>query len=60
MAARAKREHDRLAREFERKEAEAAEALGAAVREREEARAELDAMPRRGRPSKRKLEPGPT
>ena len=56
VAARAKREHERLSREFEREEAEAEEALGAAVRERGEAQAELDAMPRRGRPSKRKLE----
>ena len=56
ICARAKAEHDRLKKAFAKEEAEERRAREEAERELERARAELDAMPRRGRPSKRKLQ----
>ena len=55
-ANRVKREHDRLLKEFRGEEAEEARVREEAEAALAEARAELDAMPRRGRPSRRKLE----
>jgi transposase len=55
-AAKASREYDRRKQEFRKAEAEAAEIAEAARRKRMAAKAELAAMPKRGRPSKRKQE----
>lgn len=55
-AAKARRAYAAKRAELEAEEAEAARASEQARRARDEAQAELDAMPRRGRPSKRKLE----
>ena len=55
-AARVRREHDRLLREFRDEEAEEARLREGEATALAEARAELAAMPVRGRPSKRKLE----
>ena len=55
-AAKASREYDRRKEEFRKAEAEAAETAEAARQKRMAAEAELAAMPRRGRPSKRKQE----
>ncbi len=55
-AAKARRAYAAKRAEFEAEEAEAAAAAEEARRAREDALAELDAMPRRGRPSKRKRE----
>ena len=55
-AAKASREYDRRKQEFRKAEAEAAETAEAARQKRMTAEAELAAMPKRGRPSKRKQE----
>ncbi|MEE1035992.1 MAG: ISL3 family transposase [Oscillospiraceae bacterium] len=55
-AAKASREYDRRKQEFRKAEAEAAETAEAARQKRMAAEAELAAMPKRGRPSKRKQE----
>ncbi len=55
-AAKAAREYDRRKQEFQKAEAEAAEAAETARQQRMAAEAELAAMPKRGRPSKRKQE----
>jgi transposase len=55
-AAKAAREYDRRKQEFQKAEAEAAEAAESARQQRMAAEAELAAMPKRGRPSKRKQE----
>ena len=55
-AAKASREYDRRKQEFRKAEAEAAEIAEAARQKRMAAEAELVAMPKRGRPSKRKQE----
>ena len=55
-AAKAAREYDHRKQEFQKSEAEAAEAAEAVRRQRIAAEAELAAMPKRGRPSKRKQE----
>ena len=55
-AAKAAREYDRRKQEFQKAEAEAAKAAKAARKQRMAAEAELAAMPKRGRPSKRKQE----
>lgn len=55
-AARARRAYAARRAELEAEEAEAARAAGDAARARADAEAELAAMPRRGRPSRRKLE----
>ena len=55
-AAKASREYDLRKQEFRKAEAEAAEIAEAARQKRVAAEAELAAMPKRGRPSKRKQE----
>ena len=55
-AAKAAREYDRRKQEFQKAEAEAAEAAENARQQRMAAEAELAAMPKRGRPGKRKQE----
>lgn len=55
-AAKAAREYDRRKQEFQKAEAEAAEAAETVRQQRMAAEAELAAMPKRGRPSKRKQE----
>ena len=55
-AAKAAREYDRRKQEFQKAETEAAETAEAARQQRMAAEAELAAMPKRGRPSKRKQE----
>lgn len=55
-AAKAKREYNKLKDEYIKAEAEAAAAVEKAKRDYEAALGELAAMPRRGRPSARKLE----
>jgi len=55
-AAKAAREYDRRKQEFQKAEAEAAEAAETARQQRMAAEAELAAMPKRGRPGKRKQE----
>ena len=55
-AAKAVREYERRKQEFQKTETEAAEAEEAARQQRIAAEAELAAMPKRGRPSKRKQE----
>ena len=55
-AAKASREYDRRKQEFQKAEAEAAEAAEAVRQQRMAAEAELAAMPKRGRPSRRKQE----
>ncbi len=53
-ASKASAEYDRRKKEFQKAEAEAARASEAAEEKRRAAEAELEAMPRRGRPSYRK------
>ena len=55
-AAKASREYERRKQEFQKAEAEAAETAEAARQQRIAAEAELAAMPKRGRPSRRKQE----
>ena len=55
-AAKAAREYDRRKQEFQQAETEAAQAAEAARQQRMAAQAELAAMPKRGRPGKRKRE----
>ena len=55
-AAKASREFDCRKQEFQKAEIEAAKAAEAVEKQRLAAEAELDAMPKRGRPSKRKHE----
>ena len=55
-AAKAYREYDRRKQEFQKAEAEAVKAAEAAEKQRIAAEAELAALPKRGRPSKRKQE----
>ena len=55
-AAKAAREYDRRKQEFQKAEAETAEAAETARQQRMAAEAELAAMPKRGRPGKRKQE----
>lgn len=55
-AAKASREYDRRKQEFQKAEAESIKAAEAAEKQRLAAEAELAAMPKRGRPSKRKQE----
>ena len=55
-AAKASREYDCRKQEFQKAEAEAAKAAEAAEKQRLSAEAELAAMPKRGRPGKRKQE----
>ena len=55
-AAKASREYERRKQEFQKAEAEAAETAEAARQQRIAAETELAAMPKRGRPSRRKQE----
>lgn len=55
-AAKASREYDRRKQEFQKAEAESIKVAEAAEKQRLAAEAELAAMPKRGRPSKRKQE----
>ena len=55
-AAKAKRDYDTMKKEFRRAEAEAAEAASRAAQQYQDALSELASMPRKGRPSLRKME----